>query len=236
MHVEIVQHVSFEGPGVFAIWADVGGHSLHCTHLYRGERLPPNEEVDLAVIMGGPMSIHDETEFPWLPEEKSWVRERLETGKLTAGVCLGSQIIASQLGAEVKAATMPEIGWFPVERVPHGSDVFADFPERLSVLHWHRECHELPADAVRIAASRTTPVQAFDYRGYAIGLQFHLETGHDEIEKLCGAAAEDTTGEGAYIQSVQEIRKGLHNARANHEILYGILNRLTADRASHGSS
>ena len=232
MHVEIVQHVSFEGPGAFAIWAEVGGHSLHCTQLYHGDRLPANEGVDLAVIMGGPMSVHDDAEYTWLREEKSWVRERLETGKPSVGVCLGSQIIASQLGAKVNSGATPEIGWFPVERYPTHSKVFADFPEWLPVLHWHRDQHELPEGARPIAASRATPIQAFDYQGFAIGMQFHLETGEQEIEKLCGAAMEDTTQEGEYVQSVHEIRQGMHHVPANHKVLYDLLNQLTAVRAS----
>ena len=234
MHVEIVQHVSFEGPGAVAIWADVGGHSLHCTHLYRGDRLPDNGDVDLAVIMGGPMSVHDEERFPWLREEKAWIRERLDARIPIAGICLGSQLVASQLGADVAAGELPEVGWFPVERCPNESTLFRDFPDWLSVLHWHRECHGLPDGAHRIAKSRTTPVQAFDYQGYAIGLQFHLEVGEHEIEKLCGAAVEDTMQKGKYVQTVHEIREGVHHAPANRKALYDLLNHLTADRVSRG--
>lgn len=234
MHVEIVQHVSFEGPGAVAIWADVGGHSLHCTGLYHGDRLPDNEHVDLAVIMGGPMSVHDETRFPWLRDEKAWIGERLNARIPTVGICLGSQLIAEQLGANVAAGEYPEVGWYPVERCTNESTVFCDFPDWLPVLHWHRDCHGLPPGAHRTASSAVTPVQAFDYEGYAIGLQFHLEVGEKEIEKLCGAAVEETMQEGRYVQTVHEIREGLHHAPKSHKVLYDLLNRLTADRVSRG--
>jgi GMP synthase-like glutamine amidotransferase len=59
-----LQHVTFETPGNIEVWANQKGHSFSFTHLYHDERLPEPTDFDALIIMGGPMSIHDEKGFP----------------------------------------------------------------------------------------------------------------------------------------------------------------------------
>jgi len=110
------------------------------------------------------------------------VRQVFERGHSVAevasrlAVCLGSQLIASSLGARVYPNRHKEIGWCPVHGVtPPDVSVFS-FPPSLDVFHWHGETFELPPGAVRLAYSEGCENQAFQIGNSVIGLQFHLET------------------------------------------------------------
>ncbi|MEN8200332.1 MAG: type 1 glutamine amidotransferase [Thermodesulfobacteriota bacterium] len=172
-----LQHVPFEGLGSMEEWLSRQGHELHCTRLWAGDLLPSPESVTRLIVMGGPMSVHDEGEYPWLAAEKDFLRGLLEQGTPILGICLGAQLLAHVLGAEVKANTEKEIGWFPVNRCVECPPSLAHvLPEQLKVFHWHGETFSLPEDSVCLYSSEACVNQAFLYGEYALGLQFHLET------------------------------------------------------------
>ena len=70
MHIHYLQHVAFEGLGSIEDWARQRGHSLSATRLYQGDPLPAVETADLLIVMGGPMNIYQEADYPWLPTAK----------------------------------------------------------------------------------------------------------------------------------------------------------------------
>src|SRR2546427_6990210 len=55
----VVQHVAFEGPGLISVEAHARGMLLAVTRRDRGDSLPPVDEIDGLIVMGGPMSAHD---------------------------------------------------------------------------------------------------------------------------------------------------------------------------------
>lgn len=234
MHIHLIQHVSFEGPGAIAMWADIGGHSLEILHPYRTNTLPDSKDVEVLILMGGPMSVHDEPTHPWLVNEKHLLRNVIAEGKPVLGVCLGAQLIAEQLGAAVTPANEKEFGWFPVYSSPHDSPIFASFPEKLTVLHWHGEQFDLPDGAIRIAQNSACPIQAFEWAGHVAALQFHLEMTSDSLDKICGASASDLGSIGRFVAREYDIRNSLHYLGSCHRALYAILNTLTGVRASLG--
>ncbi len=65
-------HVAFEGPGVIESWAREKNHRLEYTRLYEGDSLPELKEVDMLVIMGGPMNVFDFHLHPWMQDEIEW--------------------------------------------------------------------------------------------------------------------------------------------------------------------
>lgn len=69
------------------------------------------QTFDLLVILGGPMSVYQEEDYPWLLKEKSFVKKAIEMGKKVLGICLGAQLIAECLGASVHRTPNKEIGW-----------------------------------------------------------------------------------------------------------------------------
>ena len=146
MLVACLQHVSFEGPGDILRWAATRGHSLKMTHLNEGQALPHTDEFDMLVVMGGPMSVHDEADYAWLAPEKKLIAQCLAKNRFVLGVCLGSQLLADCLGSRVYRNRVREIGWFPIRLRPEASrsPCLAGMPERIDVLHWHGETYDLP--------------------------------------------------------------------------------------------
>lgn len=78
MRVHCLQHVPFEGLGSIEPWLRAAGCDLSTTRLYEAEDLPAPDEVDLLIVLGGPMSVNDEATCPWLAEEKRFVRSCVE--------------------------------------------------------------------------------------------------------------------------------------------------------------
>ncbi len=177
MKIHWLQHVDFEGLGSMEKWAREKGHTLSCTRLFAGETLLPLDLFDLLIVMGGPMGVHDQDKYPWLQGEKVFLRRVIAAGKPVLGVCLGAQLLADVLGAQVMANKEKEIGWFPLERVkdvPEGLE--GVLPVCPTVFHWHGDTFTLPEKAVRLYSSAACVNQAFVYEERVIGLQFHLET------------------------------------------------------------
>src|SRR6185312_3780650 len=190
MRIECLQHVPFEGPGNIQAWAAERGHDFHIVRLYAEERLPELDAFDLLVVMGGPMSVHDEAEYEWLRPEKALVAECLKQKKFVLGVCLGSQLLAEVLGTMVYRNRVKEIGWFPIQLQPEKLGLFCNFAPSatLTVLHWHGETYNLPPGCIHLAKSEGCAVQAFEHP-HALGLQFHLEAtanGLFELISHCG--------------------------------------------------
>ena len=122
------------------------------------------------------MSVNDEADYPWLAAEKRFIGEAVRAGKSVLGVCLGAQFIASAMGAPVYPNHTREIGWFPIEAVPHSEPGAFPFPAASIAFHWHGETFDLPPGAIHLARSAACENQAFQLGPCVIGLQFHLET------------------------------------------------------------
>ncbi len=207
MRIQVLQHVPFEGPAHIGLWAAAHGHPLTTTHLYQEQPLPLLSAVDGVVVMGGPMSIHDEAEFAWLRQEKQWLEAVIAAGKPVLGICLGAQMLAQVLGGRVSKNRDKEIGWWPIHAVDVSAEVplAAWMPERVEVFHWHGETFDLPPGSRHLAASAGCAQQAFLYEQRVLGLQFHLETTPESASLLLHHCGDELQAGGPYVQSVQEI-------------------------------
>jgi GMP synthase-like glutamine amidotransferase len=224
MKVHVLQHVPFEGLGSIATWLSERDAFVQYTRFYQSPVLPDPGSIDLVIAMGGPMSVNDEGDYPWLKQEKAFIKEAVDRGLAVLGVCLGAQLIASALGAPVFANAHKEIGWFPVQAVSTGSDTFR-FPARTTVFHWHGETFDLPPGAVRLARSAGCQNQAFQIGRTVIGLQFHLETTPATADQLIQHCRDELVA-GEYIQTEQALRATPHDA-------YRGINRLMNDVLSY---
>jgi GMP synthase-like glutamine amidotransferase len=184
MNAHYFQHVSFEGLGSIESSLQTAGYRITKTRFFESEALPKPDEIDLLIVMGGPMSVNDEGEFPWLAQEKQFIHDIIESGKSVLGICLGAQLIASALGARVYRNPRKEIGWFPIQGIPSTGKATLNFPPSVEVFHWHGETFDLPSGALRLARSEGCENQAFQFGRSVIGLQFHLETTPDSARGL----------------------------------------------------
>jgi len=155
-------------------WLKGRGYQLDQRWIAQGDRLPDPEEGHVAaVIYGGSQMVGQADELDYLRDELAWVEQWLGTERPLLGLCLGAQVIAKVLGAEVgpHPEGMLEVGFYPLEPTEAGRELF---PEPMVVYHWHRQGFALPPGATLLARGQTFPNQAFRY-GAAVGLQFHPE-------------------------------------------------------------
>lgn len=204
MRAHYLQHVPFEGLGSIAPWLKNAGYEISCTQFFNTEELPEIADIDFLIVMGGPMSVNDGQEYPWLTLEKQFIKNAVEAEIPVLGICLGAQLIASAMGAKVFQNSVKEIGWYPVRAVkPKRNSVF-QFPEETDVFHWHGETFSLPDDATQIARSEGCANQAFQIGNNIIGLQFHLETTPLSAQAIVENCRYELV-DGEYIQSEADI-------------------------------
>lgn len=236
MRLHYLQHVPFEGLGLIADWARERGHIVTATRLFEdgAASLPAFSEFDLLVVLGGPMSVHDTEEYPWLSPEMAFITRAINSGKACLGICLGAQIFATVLGAKVGRSKEREIGWFPIHLTETGvENPLGPLWELPLVFHWHSEGFALPDDAERLATSPGCVNQAFCLGGatHVLALQFHLESTEECVRGLLAHATEDELAAGPFIQPSKTM---LADAAANSAILqpafFEILDNWSAPR------
>ncbi|MDX6636160.1 MAG: hypothetical protein QOF06_2363 [Solirubrobacterales bacterium] len=174
-----VQHVPWEGP--HRILDACGALHVKTVKPLAGQPLPDHDEVAGAVFMGGPMNVDEVERFPALAAEREWLAGAVERGMPVLGICLGAQLLARALGAEVRAGEGPEIGFAPVDVVDPADPLLGGLAPRSEVLHWHGDVFDLPDGAEHLAASERTACQAFRL-GNAWGVLFHPEADFALVE------------------------------------------------------
>jgi GMP synthase (glutamine-hydrolysing) len=176
MRLLVLQHIACEPPGVFEDVLRERAHELVRVELDEGEPLPGGP-WDAIVAMGGPMSVNDEAEFPWLIGEKAAIASHVRAGRPFWGSCLGAQLLAAALGARVYAGPAPEVGVLAVELTAEGraDPVLGSLPPSIDTLQWHGDTFDLPVGAVLLASSPAYANQAYRVGPVAYAVQFHVE-------------------------------------------------------------
>ncbi len=118
-----------------------------------GQALPDHDEVAGAVVMGGPMSVDESSVIPELATEREWLAEAVRRELPVLGICLGAQLLARALGAEVRPGEGPEIGFAPVEILDPDDPILGALAPSTTVLHWHGDVFDLPDGAQPLARS-----------------------------------------------------------------------------------
>lgn len=167
-----IQHVSWETP--HRILDACGGLEVRTVEPLAGDPLPGHAEVSGALVMGGPMNVDEVDRFPELAAECDWLSEAARLAMPVLGICLGAQLLARALGAEVREGERAEIGFGPVDVHDPADPLVGALAPRTTTLHWHGDVFDLPPDAVPLASSKHTEHQAFRH-GNAWGVLFHPE-------------------------------------------------------------
>jgi GMP synthase-like glutamine amidotransferase len=226
MRAHYLQHVPFEGLGSIEPWLISDGYEVTSTRFFESAELPDIDEMDMLVVMGGPMSVNDEDEFPWLVLEKQFIREAVQSKKPVLGVCLGAQLIASAMGAMVYKNSVKEIGWFPIQGISSIDGSIFSFPPSVEVFHWHGETFDLPSGATHLARSEVCENQAFQLGKSVIGLQFHLETTPESAREIV-LNCRDELIPSQYVQTEEQILSAkFENYKSINRIMANILSFL----------
>ena len=227
MRIHYLQHVAFEDLANIAVWAAEGGHAVTGTRLFSGDSLPAVDSFELLVVLGGPMNVDEQSRYPWLLAEKRLIGQAIDGGKAVLGICLGAQLTAKVLGAEVKQNPHKEIGWLNVSRTDDGqtSRFFRHLPPEFTAFHWHGDTFGIPAGAMRLAESEACSNQAFEYDARVLGLQFHLEYSHSSIARMIHHCGDELAG-GPYVQSPAEMANCHAAVRKTARLLLQLLDAM----------
>lgn len=224
LNIHYYQHVNYEGLAVVQKWCDENGHNISRTNFKNDEPIPNPDFYDALIVLGGPMSVHDETKYPWLIREKRSIDRALNDGKKVLGICLGAQLLAQSLGGTVRKSEYEEIGWHKIylSYEAQTSKYFAGFPKEFDTFHWHGEEFSLPNNCTKIASSEICENQIFTYGDLAVGFQCHLEQNEYSIGRMLDRG-ESSLKQDEYVNSREEIIKNIHFAKFNNDILFKFL-------------
>ena len=192
--VWVLQHTPYETPGVIADALASRGVGESTVRTFAGESVPREMgEAVALVVMGGPMGVYDAPRYPFLAAEMRLIEDALQQDKAVLGVCLGSQLLAAALGAQVVKGRQKEIGWHPVNL---GAGAVSDpiwdqVAPSLMGFHWHGDVFNLPTGALSLASSALTECQAFRYGRSAYGFLFHLEVTEPIIRGMIDAFSDE---------------------------------------------
>ncbi|MEI7473583.1 MAG: type 1 glutamine amidotransferase [bacterium] len=212
MRIHYLQHVPFETPSSIINYADDNGYEIKGTLLYKNESLPEHSDYDFLIILGGPMGVYDENLYPWLKKEKQFIKTAIEQNKKVLGICLGAQLIADVLEANVYKNKDKEIGVFPVTLSDYSlkNEFFADKLTNvinvINVIHWHGDTFDLPVVAKLLASSEACKHQAFLCNKNIFGLQFHLEMNQKSLLEIINNCRHELIAD-KYIQDEAKIIK-----------------------------
>jgi GMP synthase-like glutamine amidotransferase len=235
MTIHHLQHVSYEKPGYIKNWARERHQTQTRTLVPEEQGFPDVNDGDLVVVLGGPMSVYEEEQYPWLLREKSFLNDCLHSDVKLLGLCLGAQLIADVLGADVYPMDGEEKGWHPitwtdqarVHRITNG------LPHQHRVFHWHGDTFDVPDEGVHLASSEPCRNQAFLVPGRALGLQFHLEITEEIIRSLLSRSETDSDGDALPAPVPPEEGPG-HDRL--HEMMCSILDAFYPEAAEQTSS
>jgi GMP synthase (glutamine-hydrolysing) len=150
------------------------GMRLDVVRNWAHDPLPTSDGAgyDLVLVLGGPMSANEAA----LDGEAALLAASARAGRPTIGICLGAQLLARGLGAEVYRGETPELGILPIALTDAGRALppFAALAGG-PVFQWHSDTFTLPAGAALLASSPRYPHQAFAFGPRAFGIQFHPE-------------------------------------------------------------
>lgn len=138
-----IRHVAFEDLGLMDPILRARGFEIVYLDVWNLDR-ERVEVADLVVFLGGPISVKDTENYPFLAEELARAEARINAKHPTLGICLGAQIIARAIGGTVRPGPEKEIGWRPVSLTDVGRASILGPLEDVAVLHWHGEVCELP--------------------------------------------------------------------------------------------
>jgi GMP synthase (glutamine-hydrolysing) len=180
----------------------------------RGDRLPEPQTFQnyaAAVVFGGPESANDSEKTPYIADEIDWIGRWVSAERPYLGICLGAQLLARSLGAEVSRHPEGacEIGYVEIAPTALANGFLSD---PLHVYQWHNEGFELPEGAELLATGPVFPNQAYRLGEKIYGVQFHPEVTPEVSRRWIVDAGHMLVEPGAHSAERQIADSKLHDA------------------------
>ena len=172
--IVVLRNEAAAPPGYLGDALDHRSLDWQVVRLDYGDPLPKVEDVSGVAVLGGPMGVYDEEEFPFLIDEKRFLADCTSAGVPVLGICLGCQLLAEVLGGRAFVAERAEIVFGSIEltRDGHADQVIAALAGR-SMIRYHQDTFAVPPGGVLLATGGGFD-QAFRM-GPALGIQPHPE-------------------------------------------------------------
>jgi GMP synthase (glutamine-hydrolysing) len=176
----VIRHTPYEGIAGFRAPVEAAGYAIDRIDV-TDPGFPDCDFIapDLLVMMGGPMGVYERAAHPWIAHEIERLAERIAADRPVLGVCLGAQMIAAAMGAEVYPGPVKEVGFGPIALNEAGAVSPLRYIADVPVLHWHGDTFDLPEGAELLASSALYRRQAFRRGRNLLALQCHPEMGED---------------------------------------------------------
>ena len=220
----VLQNVQCENLGIISQVLQSYGLEPEYIHTYAGEPVPKYmKDAAGLVVLGGPMGVYEINQHPFLTDAMRLIDQALKHEQPILGICLGSQLLATVLGATVTRGEKKEIGWYPVELTGAARDdlLLSDAPRGFTPLHWHGDLFDFPADAIHLASSAITPCQAFVHGLSAYGILFHMEVTEKIVQDMVSSFADELAHEGLDGQEIlDEIHQQIHGLQSIGRTVY----------------
>jgi GMP synthase (glutamine-hydrolysing) len=178
-----IRHVHFEHLGALEPLLTEAGYTVRYVEAPTAN-WPSLELPDLLVLLGGPISVNDERDYPFLVPELELVKAQLLAKKPVLGLCLGAQLMARALGRRVYPMGHQEVGWSALDATEHGKQHALRHLLQAAppVMHFHGETFDLPEGARLLASTALCQNQAFALGVHGLALQFHPEVTAELLE------------------------------------------------------
>lgn len=128
------------------------------------------------ILSGSPSSVYDEN----APRPDAHLVDDIKCPIL--GICYGLQVLAADMGGEVRPSANREYGYARLRVIESDSPLFADLPSEMDVWMSHGDQMIRAPEGFRITAMTDGALNAFEDQGKRIyGLQFHPEVAHTPL-------------------------------------------------------
>jgi GMP synthase-like glutamine amidotransferase len=190
--VAVFRHAPTEGPGYFATFLEEARIPWRLVRIDEGEAVPPDARPFSGLaFMGGPMSVNDD--LPWIAPVLELIRDAVRREVPVVGHCLGGQLLAKALGAEVTHNPVKEIGWHrvDVEDTPEAREWLGNGGPSFVTFQWHGETFAIPPGGRRILRGEHCANQAYVVGGRHLGMQCHFEMTPELVRTWCATGARE---------------------------------------------
>jgi GMP synthase-like glutamine amidotransferase len=239
--VLVFQHASYCPLGTFGDELAADGITPVIVKFHDGDAIPPLEDFDALLTLGGSMDVWQEDTHPWLVREKAAIRAWVRNyDKPYLGICLGHQLLADALGGKVLPARTVEafIIDVPVDEALRDHPLFKGFAQTKRALQWHAsEVQQLPREAKLLVSTPGCAVTVFSAGSAAFGVQYHPEVDVELVDLWCTRPAvqsliESVHGPEAVSIVHADMLREKDELRANAARLYRNFMSIVEDRIS----
>lgn len=184
--VLVFQHVAHKILGTLNPTLKGSGLNMRYVNFERTpDEQPSVQKYNGLIILGGHMGVYEAEKYKHIKVEMQLIEEALKKDIPILGICLGAQLLAHVLGADVKKNHEKEIGWCDIDLTEDGlkDPLLSHFKPKEKIFQLHGDTFDIPKSAVHLAKSDVCHGQAFRYNDKVYGLQFHLEVDQPMIQR-----------------------------------------------------